>query len=195
MTDKAIISAYTYRSPESQRANAGDMPVFILPDDMPQIFRSTTRKTRHRLHVDSLAVIAPKETMFREFLEQAKVLKAEIVSRDEGRSFIVNGNCEMLVKVWKQARRNDAGKIGADEAARLRREESKKGCEAIRSEWSLPSKKAKTADLLRKANTAIGKRGKMHYRTAVSFLGSRPIAQYNYEAARGSMEARTCLRQ
>lgn len=33
-----------------------------------------------------------------------------------------------------------------------------------------------------KPQTTIGKRGKMHYRTAVSFLGPRPIAQYNYQA-------------
>jgi len=88
MTDKALISAYTHRSLESQRANSGGMPVFILPDDLSQLFRPTTRKTIDRFHVESLAIVAEKESAFREFLAQAKKIKAEIVSREDNQSLL-----------------------------------------------------------------------------------------------------------
>jgi hypothetical protein len=190
MPDKAIISDYTHRPLDKQRANAGDMPVFVLPTDLPQLFRPTTRKLSDHYHVDSLAIIAKKEDEFRNFLANARSRNAKIVSRDEKQTFVVNANCEYLVKRWKTARRAGAGKVGADQAARLRRDESKKGCDAIKAEWPLTQKEMPTAELLKKANAAIGKRGKMHYRTAVSFLGSRPIAQYQRKAAQKRKESR-----
>lgn len=137
MTDKALVSAYTYRSVESQREAYGAMPIFLLPDDLPQLFRATTRKVNDRLHVESLGIIAPDEKGFREFLAQAKKHKAEIVSREDNRTFAVNGNIENLVKWWKDARRKGSAKIGGDRGAATKRAaiaERAKGM--TREEWT-----------------------------------------------------------
>ena len=114
MTDKAVISEYTYRTLKGQREALGDMPVFVLPDDMSQLFRQTTRKTEDCLYVESLAVLASTEEKFREFLALAKKRKAKIVSVEDDQTFVVNGNCENLVKWWKDARRKGSSKIGGE---------------------------------------------------------------------------------
>ena len=112
MTDKAVISEYTYRSLASQREASGDMPVFILPDDLSQLFRQTTRKTDDLLHVESLGVLAETEEKFRVFLDLAKKRKAQIVSREDNQTFPVNGNIENLVKWFKDARRKGSAVEG-----------------------------------------------------------------------------------
>lgn len=114
MTDKAVISAYTYRTLEGQREALGDLPVFTLPDDLPQLFRQTTRKTEDCLYVESLGILGDTEEKFREFLALAKQRKAKIISIEDEQTFTVNGNCENLVKWWKDARRKGSSKIGGE---------------------------------------------------------------------------------
>jgi hypothetical protein len=148
MTDKAVISEYTYRTLKEQREASGDMLVFVLPDDLPQLFRSTTRKTDDCLHVDSLAVLAEKEDKFREFLALAKKRKNKIVSREDNQTFIVNGNCENLVKWWKDARRKGSAKIGGERGGAKKKaavEQRAKGL--TKEEWTNGSiKNAQLAD-------------------------------------------------
>lgn len=177
MTDKAIISEYTYRDLESQRKASGDMPVFVLPDDLPSLFRSTTRKTEDRYHVDSLAVLARKEDEFRKFLAEAKKRKAQIVSREDNQTFNVNGNCENLVKWWKDARRNGTAKIGGRISANRKKAISAEGIAKINDRWPLPSKEWPTSVLLEEAGLSLN--------TVKSILGPRPIAQYNYRTKHG----------
>lgn len=154
MTDKALISAYTYRTLESQRANSGDMPVFVLPDDLPQLFRPTTRKVNDRFHVESLGVLATKEEEFREFIAQAKKRRAEIVSREDKQTFIVNGNCENLVKWWKDARRKGSSKIGGDRGgAKKRAAVAKRAKGLTREEWTNGS--IRNAQLVKKYGSSI----------------------------------------
>jgi hypothetical protein len=177
MTDKAIISDYTYRTLASQRANCGDMPVFILPDDLQHLFRPTTRKTNDRFHVDSLAVLAKKEAEFRDFLSEAKKRKIEIVSREDNKTFIVNGNCENIVKWWKDARRNGVAKIGAKISSDAKKAITKAAVEKIRDRWPLPSNQWPTSTLLAEADLSLN--------TVKSVLGPRPIVQYNYRTMHG----------
>ncbi len=137
MTDKAVISAYTYRTIESQRETFAAMPVFILPDDMPHLFRQTSRTVNDRFHVESLGVIAEKEEDFREFLAQAKKRKAEIVSREDNQTFVINGNCENIVKWWKDARRKGSAKVGGDRGGAKKRAEIAKRAKGLtREEWT-----------------------------------------------------------
>jgi len=171
MTDKALISEYTYRSIESQRANSGDMPVFVLPDDLTQLFRPTTRQIVDNYHVDSLAVIAKKEDEFRDFLDNAKKRKAQIISREDNQTFIVNGNCENLVKWWKDARRKGAGVIGGKISANNKKEFARRGIELIRADWPKPSNEVSTE--------ALKERSELSLNTIKKYLGPRPIAQYN----------------
>lgn len=172
MTDKALISDYTYRTMDSQRANSGDMPVFVLPDDLSQLFRPTTRQIVDRYHVDSLAIIARKEDEFREFLANAKRRKAEIVSREDNQTFKINGNCENLVKWWKDARRTGAGKIGGQISADNKKKFARQGIELIRADWPKPSNEVSTETLKERSGLSLN--------TIKKYLGPRAIAQYNY---------------
>jgi hypothetical protein len=154
MTDKAIISAYTHRSLESLRENAQGKPVFVLPDDWSQIFRATTRKTEDRLHVDSLAILAKREDSFREFLDAAKLRKSVIVSKEDAREFVVNGNVENLVKWWKDARRKNVSKIGGDLGAKAKRAAiAERARDMTRGEWTDGS--IKNAQLVEKYGASI----------------------------------------
>ena len=177
MTDKALISDYTYRSLASQRANSGDMPIFVLPDDLPQLFRQSIRKTEDRYFVDSLAILARKEDEFREFLAEAKKKKAQIISREDNQTFVVNGNCENLIKWWKDARRNGTAKIGARMSADRKKAVSAEGVAKIKDRWPLPTKEHPTMALLEEAGLSLN--------TVKSLLGPRPIAQYNHRVKHG----------
>lgn len=154
MTDKAVISEYTYRTLESQRENSAGMPVFVLPQDMPQLFRATTRKSVDRFHVDSLAILGRKDEEFREFLNAAKKCKAKIVSREDKREFIVNGNIENLVKWFKDARRKGAGKIGGDLGATAKKAAIAERAKGLtKEEWTNGS--IKNAQLVEKYGPSI----------------------------------------
>jgi hypothetical protein len=174
MTDKAVISAYTYRSLDSQRDAHVDMPVFVLPDDLPQLFRATTRQASYKIHVVSLGVLARNEEQFREFLALAKKRKAQIVSQEDDQTFVVNGNCENLVKWWKDARRNGAAKIGAKMSADRKKSDSNARVAIIADRWPMSSKEWSTRTLLKEAGLSLN--------TVKAALGKRPIAQYNYQA-------------
>ena len=155
MTDKAVISEYTYRTLKGQRESLEGMPVFVLPDDLPSLFRATTRKTENNLYVESLGVLADTEEKFREFLALAKKRNATIISIDDEQTFVVNGNCENLVKWWKDARRKgsavEGGRLGAavlkaDVAARLK--------DFTKEEWTDGS--IKNSQLVEKYHVSLG---------------------------------------
>lgn len=174
MTDKALISELTWRTLAMQKAAFPDMPHFVMPDDLQWLMRPTTRKERDRVHVISLGVIADNEKTFREFLALAKKRKIELISREDNQTFFVNGNCENLVKWWKDARRNGAAKIGAKVSADQKKKETMLAIDKIRDRWPLPSKEWPTKVLLAEADRSLN--------TVKSVLGPRPIAQYNYQA-------------
>jgi hypothetical protein len=188
MTDKAIISAYTHRSLESQRENAQGKPVFVLPDDWSQIFRPTTRNTEDRLHVDSLAILAKREDSFREFLDAAKKRKATIISKEDSQEFVVNGNCENLVKWWKDARRKNVSKIGGDLGAKAKRKaiaERAKGM--TKAEWVDGS--IKNAQLVAKYGPSIN--ALKRYASDKGWGHDRQKAIWRAEAVKPKRKARS----
>lgn len=137
MTEKAVVSAYSYHKIDDQRKNSDPHPIFVLPEDLPQLFRSTTRRGTDRIHCESLAVLAYNEGMFREFLALAQERKARIFSREDDQEFIVNGNCENLVKWWKDARRKGAGKTGGDIGGKVKRAATAEKCKGLtKEEWT-----------------------------------------------------------
>lgn len=157
-----------------QKAAFPGMPHFMVPDDLSQVFRPTTRNGTDRLHVKSLGILADNEKTFREVLSMAKKRKCEIVSQDEGRTFVVNGNCENLVSLWKEARRNGAAKIGANISADRKKAATKEAVAKIAERWPMSSDEWPTRTLLAEADISLN--------TAKAHLGKRPIAQYNYQA-------------
>jgi hypothetical protein len=173
MTDKALISELTWRGLEMQRAIFHDMPHYF-PEEISSLLRPSSRNRRLRVHVVSFGVIAAREESFREFLDMAKKIKCEIVSYDDDKTFGVNGNCENLVKLWKDARRKGAANIGANVSAANKKAKSAIGIRLIKDRWPLPSSEWKTKDLLAEAGVSLN--------TAKAHLGKRPIAQYNHQA-------------
>lgn len=174
MTDKALISDLTWRTIAMQRKAFADLPCFLIPDDLQSLLRPTTRKEIDRLHVLSLGIIADREKDFREFLAAVKKRKCEIVSREDNQTFVVNENCENIVKWWKDARRNGAAKIGARMSAEKKMQLSAEAADKIRDRWCLPSKDWPTQVLLGEAGISLN--------TAKKFLGRRPLEQANYQA-------------
>jgi hypothetical protein len=174
MTDKALISELTWRTLDMQREAFPGMPHFIIPDEVQWLLRPTTRKGRPRIHVMSLGVIADSEPKFRRFLEDAKEQRAEIVSKEDGKTFAVNGNCENLVRWWKVARMTGAAKIGAQASAKSKKEITARGIAKIKDRWHLPSDEWPTNALLDEAGIS--------YKTAKTMLPPRPVAQYNWNA-------------
>lgn len=174
MADKALISELTWRSLEMQKAAFPDMPHYVAPDEINHLLRVTTRENFYRIHVMSLGVIADTEKDFREFLALAKQRKCEIVNHEDDQTFSVRGNCESLVKRWKEARKNGVAKIGGKISADLRKKQSLEAANKIKDRWPQPSKVWPTQVLLKEAGKS--------FNTIKSILGSRVIAQYNYQA-------------
>lgn len=177
MTDKALISEFTWRSLEMQKEAFPDMPHYVMPDEAQWLLRPSTRKGRDRIHVMSLGVIADSEKKFRDFLADAKTRKVEIVSKEDGQTFVVNGNCENLVKWWKVARTNGAAKIGAQISAKNKKQATAMGIAKIKDRWPLPSEEWATKALLQEAGIS--------YNTAKTLLPPRPVAQYNWKGKAG----------
>lgn len=182
MTDKAVISEYTWRSKAMQKAELANMPCFVLPEDNSALFRPTRRQARDVLHVVSLAVIAEEEKDFREFVKSTWKIGASIKSHEDGALWEPGRSLPRAVASWKAARKTGAAKIGASISAANRRARSADGIAKIKERWPLLSSEWSTADLLKEAGLSLN--------TAKAHLGKRPIAQYNYQAAQKRKERR-----
>jgi hypothetical protein len=187
MSEKLFISDYTYRTEVQQLAtlatkpHLANAPIF-RPIDLPAMFRPTQRVVRDTYNAASAACFAKEEKPFKDFLAACRKRGICLASIEEGFSWRPQQSTGAAVKAWKAARINGAAKIGAAISAKNRDDESRKACDAIKDEWPLPNAIVRTPALLTKANQAIGKKGRLHYRTAIKHLGRRPIEQANYQA-------------
>ena len=192
---KLFVSDYTYRTEAKQLEKLAEHPDFagspiFRPDDLSTMFRATQRQDVDTYYVASLACLAESESGLLEFVKACRQRKAYIGSIEEEFEWRPGQSDAGIVKAWKLARVKGAAKAGADVSKKNRHAISKQACDAIRPFWCLPNKEHATADLLKAANKAIGKRGRLHYRTAIKHLGRRPIEQANYQAAKKRKEAR-----
>lgn len=174
MTDVALISELTWRSLEMQKAAFPDMPHYIAPDELPSLFRPTQRKQRLFIHVMSLAVVAKDGDDFESFWRK---LPKDWAVRDLDRCEVLEATFPIKKAkcLWLAARKFGIAKIGGKISADKRKAESATGATKIKDRWPQPSKIWPTKVLLKEADIS--------YNTAVSILGPRPIAQYNYQAA------------
>jgi hypothetical protein len=184
MPDKALISSLTWRSLEMQKAAFPDMPHFIAPEDLHSLFRATTRQAIDRIHVLSLGVIADNDRALKDFIALAKQRPCVLVSTEEGAEFGFTKKADVgrLTDSWRVARKHGVAKVGGRVSAAKREDESKKAIEVIRERWPLPNSVWTTPTLLKEAGAAMGKKKPMSYNTAKKYLGSRVIAQFNYQA-------------
>jgi hypothetical protein len=192
---KIFISDFTYRTEAKQLEKLAEHPNFagapiFRPADLSTMFRATQRAEIDTYYAASLACLAETEERLLEFLAGCRQRKACIGTIEEEFEWRPGQSDAGIVKAWKLARVRGAAKAGADQSKANRDAISKKACDAIEPFWRLPNKDHPTANLLKAANKAIGKRGRLHYRTAIKHLGRRPIKQANHEAAKKRQEAR-----
>jgi len=176
MADKALISELTWRDMEMQKAAFPDMRHYIIPDDLPFIFRKTQRREKDVFHVMSPAIIADNEKDFKSFVEQAWKLGASIKSQ-EGDLLHPDRKMKSVIAIWREARKKGTAKIGAKISADRKKARVKEACALIADRWPLPSSEHPTKKLLAEADISLN--------SVKSVLGSRPIAQYNYRAKHG----------
>lgn len=174
MADKALISRLTWRSLEMQKQAFPDMPHFIAPDELPTLLRPTRRKETLAIHVLSLAVIADTCAKFTEFWNSLPK-DAVIISREDRLMLPKTCSFQKSKALWMAARRNGSAKIGAAISAKNKRDRSAAGIAKIKDRWPQGSGAWPTKVLLKEAGLSLN--------TVKGVLGSRPIAQRNYDAA------------
>lgn len=189
MTDKLLISKLTWRSLDMQKEAFPNIPTFFAPDDIENLFRKTNRNDSIRVHVLSLAVIADNEKDFRDFLFLAKKRGCSLHAIEEQQVFEFNSkfhNFDRVVNEWRKARRNGSARIGAAISAKNKRNRTAAGIARIKDRWPMGSGIWPTRVLLEEAGLSLN--------TVKSVLGSRPLAQANYEAAQKIKERRNARR-
>lgn len=174
MTDKALISDLTWRSLDMQRKTFPDMPHFVAPEDIASLLRPTRRKDELKIHVISLGIIADTEKNFLCILENIRKRKAHILEEETRTDYWPNCPIENVVNAWKVARRDGAAKIGAKVSADRKKATTTESIMKIKHLWPLPSKEHPTKELLATADLSLN--------TVKANLGSRLIAQHNYQA-------------
>lgn len=192
---KIFISDFTHRTEAKQLEKLAEAPhlaeaPIYRPADMPTMFRASQRVETDTYYAASVACFAPNEDAFKKFIGSCRKKRVRLASIEERFSWMPGQSTGLAVKAWKLARVKGSAKAGADISKANRHAISKKACDAIEPFWCLPNKEHATVDLLKAANKAIGKRGRLHYRTAIKHLGRRPIEQANYQAAKTRKERR-----
>lgn len=181
MTDKALISSYTWRSLDMQKAAFKDMPIFTAPDDLPVLLRKSQRKERLFINVMSLAVVADNEKAFESFWK-ALPRNCSIRITETGGAIQSCYPFKDAKKMWQEARKFGAAKVGGRISAEKKEAEYRKATDAIKDRWPLTKTDWPTSVLLAEAGEIVGRKT-ISYNTAIKYLGARPIAQYNYQAA------------
>lgn len=182
MTEILVISDYTHRSRAMQQeGHPSELPVFILPHDLTAIFRPTTRKDRLIIRTVSLGVLAETETDFSNFVGWLPK-DAKIISKEDECEISKRTPIKVAIALWRSARVKGAAAIGAKISADRKKANSAERCAKIKDRWPLPSKEWATNDLV--AETGLSRK------TVESILGTRPKAQWNYQAAQKRKERR-----
>jgi len=148
MTDKALISGYTWRPIAMQKAAFPDMQHYVAPDELELLLRPSTRKIELNVHVLSYAVIAENRRGLEDFVSLCKARKATVHSKESGTSWRPNQSSASLIDAWASARKTGAAKAGGDA---MRANAEKKfwiGFEKIKDRWHLPSEGANISKLL-----------------------------------------------
>lgn len=162
MTDVALISAFTYRTMDEQRAAHPGMPFFIAPDDIPTMLRQSQRVGALYVHVLSLACAAEDEDNFKKFWERLKNRKAFLNSKEERLVILsTTASLDRVIKIWRAARRNGAAKAGGEATADKSKKQFWERFTVIKDRWHGADLSAR---LLKKAGIA-------HHDTVRFYLG------------------------
>lgn len=182
MTEVAAISEYTYHGLSEQKAAHLGMPIFVLPDDASALFRQTRRSDSLEIYVLSFGILAKTEGALKDFATACKKRKANIFSHEDNFWWKHNNATAMLIGMWRSARVKGAAKIGARISADNKKAKAAAGVAKIKDRWPQPSGAWPTQVLLDESGLSLN--------TAKKYLGPRPIAQYNYQAAQKRKERR-----
>ena len=181
MADKVFKSTWTYRTLEYQDKILSQvvpswpsMSSYIDEDALPYLLRPTQRKNSDDIYVTSIACIARDEKELAEIVKGLNSRSCFLHCVEEGEVLRPKISIKEAVVLWKAARMNGASKVGGRISAKRKEAASKTAIELIREDWPKPSSKFSTQELKDRSGLSLN--------TIKKHLGSRPIAQYNYQA-------------
>jgi hypothetical protein len=182
MPDKVLITDFTWRTEAQQLATISahksslvDATRYYDVEGRGFLVRPTTRREQVEVYVASLACLAEDEDDLIDFLRSAKKRGLRMVGIEENFAWTSTRSLVLTLKAFKAARNNGAAKVGARISADKKIADTKLAVEKIRDRWKLPSSEWSTADLLKEAGRSLN--------AVKAYLGSRIIAQRNYQAA------------
>lgn len=163
-----------------QKAAFPDMPHYVAPNDIQEILRPKTRKETIWIHALSPAIIADNEKDVRSFVTLLNKRKAIVKFKEDDCIWSFDGDVKSYIEHWRKARKNGVATIGGRISAEKRKADSKTGVEKIRDRWGMPSRTWPTRVLLDEADLSLN--------TVKAHLGSRIVAQHNYQGAQKRKE-------
>lgn len=188
MSYKIYTSGTTWRTTlDQERSIAAQHPDWAMhkvyrDGQRDEMLRPTSRASEDTIIVASFAVLAETEIDFKKFIKLCVKRGAWISGIEENFHWKSSWPMSDAVREWKKGRMAGAGRIGAKISADRKRAKSAKGIDLIRGDWPKPSTEFSTQELLKRSGLSLN--------TVKSRLGSRPIAQYNYQAAQKRKERR-----
>lgn len=180
MTSRIFKSTWTWRTLAYQDkvlSNAvpdyENVPVYVDEEGLHSLFRPTTRKSIDTIYIASVGLLGSEEecveNIAREFMKRGWRLIA-VEEKIDWKKFTVRE----LLDVWKYARINGAAMNGARISSENKKARTKAAVDLIKERWKQPSNLWPTQILLEEAGISLN--------SVKSVLGSRKIAQINYQA-------------
>lgn len=180
MTSKVFKSTWTWRTLDYQDKILApavpswpDVSIYEDDDGLHHLFRPTQRKTSDTIYMASIGLLGVEgehvENIAREFMKRGWRLIA-VEEKIDWKKITVRE----VLDAWQDARINGAAKIGGRISAENRKARVQRACDTIRGRWKLPSNIWPTKILLKEAGIS--------FNSIKSVLGSRFIAQANYQA-------------
>lgn len=180
MTVKIFKSTWTWRTLAYQdKILAGavpgysDAPVYVDDEGLHSLFRKTTRKSAETVYISSVGLLGTEEecveNIAREFMKRGWRLIA-VEEKIDWKKITVRE----VLDAWSYARINGAAMQGARISSENRKARTKAAVDLIKDRWKQPSNIWPTDILLKEVDISLN--------AVKSVLGSRKIAQINYQA-------------
>lgn len=188
MPIKTFKSDWTWRTSEQQDEtlymNVPNYQVALVYENeqREEMLRKSKRTEIITIYATSAAIFARSEKDATDFFTLCKKRNVRLIGIVDNFDWLSSHTVASAVAIWRKSRNNGAATVGARISADVRRKQSQASIDLIKGRWPLPSSEWRTADLLKEADLSLN--------TVKSVLGSRPIAQYNYQAAQKRKERR-----
>jgi len=150
-----------------------NVPVYIDDEGLQALFRPTQRKSSDTIYISSVGLLGTEEecveNIAREFMKRGWRLIAVEENIDWKKITV-----REVLDAWNYARINGAAMQGARISSENRKARTKAAVDLIKDRWKQPSNIWPTKILLAEAKLSLN--------SVKAVLGSRKIAQINYQA-------------